>query len=197
MKLTIIIIILLIIVIYLHKKTLVETKKKEKYGNSSSIQCTRNCGVYNIDKTTTSVTDCLSCGYCGVCTLPNKSQVCMSGDEDGSYYNEYCSGTNWTFGSGLITPSGDDYSYESQLTNLGQKTNLPSQASTVSYEIEKTKTQKTNNDKTTLYLSNLLNKLNQNQTNINTNDTNAANTIDKDTILKLQQILAKLKSSQS
>jgi hypothetical protein len=190
----IIIIILLIVIIYLYNQTLIETKKKERYTNNKS-QCNRNCGNYNIDTTSTDVAGCLSCGYCGLCTLPNKSQICMNGNEDGAYFNSDCSGNNWNFSSGIINPTGLDFSYESQLTNLGQTDNLPSQVTKVSYDITDESTynvyshyhpRRYQQEQTTSALANLLNKINS------TNNKN--NNIDPKTITQLQQILNQLQN---
>jgi len=198
----IIIIILLIVVIYLYNQTLIETKKKERYTNNN--QCNRNCGNYNIDQISTNVAGCVSCGYCGVCTLPNKRQRCMNGDEDGAYFNSDCSGLNWVFGSGVINQY-DDYGtsldYESQLIELGQTDNLPSQVSDVSYDITDESTYNVyshyhprNYDltDTTSALSNLLDKINS--TN---NKTNSNSNIDQSTIKQLQQILNQLQNSNN
>lgn len=174
----IVIIVLLIIIIYLYNQTLIETKRKENYQS----QCTRNCGNYNIDRTSTNISGCLSCGYCGVCTLPNKSQICMNGDEDGSYFNNDCSGSNWKFGSGIISPTGLNLNYESQLQSLGQSSNLPSQTTDISYEIPK---ETINTDKTIQALADLLDKIDSTKEN---------NNIDDDTISQLQQILNQLQS---
>jgi hypothetical protein len=183
------IIILLIIVVYLYNQTLIETKKE----NMKQIdRCTRNCGNYNIDRTSTNISRCLSCEYCGVCSLPNKKQICMNGDEDGAYFNSDCSGSNWNFGSSptkSYTPSRVNYDYEKQLIELGHTDNLPSQITDVSYEIKKeqpkisAKMRKQTSDS----LADLLNKINS------TNNNN----IDMDTKTQLQEILNRLQNSSN
>ena len=182
----ILIIVLFIIVIYLYNQTLIEPRKE-----NLTMNCNRNCGQYNIDRTSTNISGCLSCGYCGVCTLPNKTQMCMNGNEDGAYFNNDCSGSNWQFGSGVINPTGLDFNYESQLTSIGQTDNLPSQTTDISHEIPKTTY--TQNTQTSVNIQNqtltdLLNKLNTSR---------QQNTIDPDTANQLQAILNKLQSSSS
>jgi hypothetical protein len=188
----ILIIILLIIVVYLYNQTLIETKK-EKY-NTTNLLCSKNCGNYNIDRTSTDVAGCLSCDSCGVCTLPNRTQMCLNGNINGAYFYNDCSGLNWMFGNSKNYQTQNnynyyDYDYENQLRNLGQTTNLPSQVKDVSYEIEKTvpiskqlKTQTAN------ALADLLNKI---------NTSNTKNSIDKDTVQQLNQILIKLKNPKT
>lgn len=186
------IIILLIIVVYLYNQTLIETKKKENMG--VTYRCNRNCGNYNIDKTSTDVAGCLSCNSCGVCTLPNKSQMCLNGNINGAYFSDDCSGVNWKFGNSTYNQPPNnysyDYDYEKQLQNLGQITNLPSQATDVSYEIKPTVVRKSRQlkNQTTNSLSELLGKI---------NSSSDKNTIDKDTVQQLQQILNQLQSSKS
>lgn len=197
----ILIIVLIIVVIYLYNQTLIENKK-ESYTSQTS-QCNRNCGNYNIDTTSTNISGCLSCGYCGVCTLPNNSQICMNGDASGAYFNLDCSGSNWNFGSGVINSIG--LNYEDQLANMGQTDNLPSQATNVSYDISKTPMYHSDHsdysDQTINALADLLDKINrsnqQNSNNSNDQNTNDQNTIDQNTIQQLQQILNQLKSSTS
>ena len=148
----ILIIILLIIVTYLYNQTLIETKKKENMGVTD--RCNRNCGNYNIDRTSTNISGCLSCEYCGVCTLPNKNQICMNGNEDGAYFNSDCSGSNWNFGTSGIksnTSTKVNYNYDRQLSELGQTDNLPSQNRNVSYEIKKEQKKKTKKNSKTNY----------------------------------------------
>jgi len=188
----IIIIILLIVVVYLYNQTLIETKKKENM--ELTDRCNRNCGNYNIDRTSTNISGCLSCEHCGVCTLPNRSQICMNGDEDGAHFNSDCSGENWNFGSSAsksYTSTNVNYEYENQLSELGQTDNLPSQNRIVSYEIKKeqpkikAKIQK----QTENALDDLLNKINSSSAN--------KDSIDQDTIKQLQQILNRLKNSSN
>ena len=187
-----IIIILLIIVVYLYNQTLIETKKKENMGVTD--RCDRNCGNYNIDRTSTNISGCLSCEYCGVCTLPNKNQLCMNGNEDGAYFNSDCSGSNWNFGSSVINSYSStriNYDYNSQLSDLGQTDNLPSQNRIVSYEIKKeqTKIPSKIQNQTKDALADLLNKINSSSTQ--------SDSINQDTIQQLQQILTKLKNQKS
>lgn len=183
----ILLIILLIIVIYLYNQTLIETKKENM---DPIIYCNKNCGKYNIDKTSTNISGCLSCDSCGVCTLPNNNQICMNGNKDGAYFNDDCSGSNWQYG--LTTSNSNipiNYDYESQLINIGQTNNLPSQATNVSYEIQRTTPiSKIRHNETTLALANLLDKI---------NSTNRDSSISEDNIQQLQEILNKLKSSVS
>jgi hypothetical protein len=191
----ILLIILLIIVIYLYNQTLIETKKEYL---DTEIKCTKNCGNYNIDRTSTNISICLACDSCGVCTLPNKNQICMNGNKDGAYFNDDCSGSNWKYGNTTTTttktttkPISTDYDYEYQLKMIGQTDNLPSKATKVSYLIPNTEPQRrssTISNDTTNALSNLLNKINSTKQN---------DGIDKDTVKKLQQILNKLTSSTS
>ena len=186
----ILIIVLLIIVVYLYNQTLIETKKE----NMEQIdRCTRNCGNYNIDKTRTNISGCLSCKHCGVCSLPNKKQICMNGDENGAYFNSDCSGENWQFGTSVIksyTSTRVNYDYENQLSELGQTDNLPSQIRNVSYEIKKEqpkipdKIQKQTRDA----LADLLDKI---------NSTNNNNNIDTNTKTQLQEILNRLQNSSN
>jgi hypothetical protein len=187
------IIILLIVIVYLYNQTLIETKKKEEY-TSTKLVCNRNCGNYNINRISTDVAGCLSCDSCGVCTLPNKSQMCLNGNINGAYFSDDCSGVNWKFGNSVYSQPPNnyyfDYDYEKQLQNLGQITNLPSQATDVSYEIEPTVVRKSRQLKkqTTDSLSELLGKI---------NSSSEKNTIDKDTVKQLQEILVKLKNQKS
>jgi hypothetical protein len=185
----ILIIVLFIIIIYLYNQTLIESKQ-EKYTGNINMQCSRNCGQYNIDTTSTNIAGCLSCGYCGVCTMPNKSQMCMNGNAKGAYFNNDCSGSNWRFGTGVINPTGLNFNYESQLTNLGQTDNLPSKVKNVSYEIPTSTTRLTtrSTNLTSNALADLLNKI---------YSSNQSNTIDSDTLKQLQIILNKLQSSTS
>lgn len=191
----IIIIILLIIVVYLYNQSLIETKKKENM--SVTDRCDRYCGNYNIYTTSTNISGCLSCGFCGVCTSPNKSQICMNGDASGAYFNSDCSGSNWNFGTSPIksyTPTDINYDYENQLSELGQTDNLPSQNKIVSYEIKKEQPVLSNktqtHTQTTDALADLLNKINSSKNSNNTN-------IDQSTITQLQQILNQLQNSSN
>lgn len=189
----ILITILLIIVVYLYNQTLIETKKKENMGITD--RCNRNCGNYNIDKTSTNISGCLSCEHCGVCTLSNRSQICMNGNEDGAYFNDDCSGFNWNFGtSGINSYSSTrvNYDYENQLADLGQTDNLPSQNKIISYEIKKEqpgKISKKIQKQTTYALADLLNKINSSSTQ--------SDSINQNTILQLQQILNQLQNSSN
>lgn len=195
----ILILILLIIIIYLYNQTLIETKK-ENY-KTTELLCNRNCGNYNIDRTSTDVAGCLSCDSCGVCTLPNRKQMCLNGNINGAYFYNDCSGLNWMFGNSKNYQYSNDYDYdydynydyENQLRNLGQTTNLPSQVTDVSYEIEKTVVPKSKQIRTQTAdaLSDLLNKINK------SNKSNNNNSIDKDTVKQLNQILIKLKNPKT
>jgi hypothetical protein len=189
----ILIIILLIIVVYLYNKTLIETKKKEKY-SATKIVCNINCGNYNINRIKTDVAGCLSCDSCGVCTLPNKNQMCLNGNKNGAFFSDDCSGVNWKYGNSISHRLPNNYhfnyNYEKQLKKLGQITNLPSQARVISYEIKPTTVRKSQQlrNQTTDSLSELLNKI---------NSSSDKNTIDKDTVKQLQEILVKLKNQKS
>lgn len=189
----ILIIILLIIIVYLYNQTLIETKKKEEH-MSTKLMCNRNCGNYNINRISTDVAGCLSCDSCGVCTLPNRSQLCLNGNINGAYFNDDCSGVNWQFGNSATHQTPNNYyfnfDYEKQLRNLGQITNLPSQATEVSYEIKPTVVRNSRQlrNQTTNSLSELLNKI---------NSSSEKNTIDKDSVKQLQEILVKLRNQKS
>lgn len=188
----ILIIILLITIVYLYNKTLIETKKEEHM--SPKLVCNRNCGNYNINRRSTDIAGCLSCDSCGVCTLPNRSQMCLNGNINGAYFSSDCSGENWKYGNSITHQIPNNYyfnfDYEKQLKNLGQITNLPSQATEVSSEIKPTVDRKSHQlrNQTTNSLSELLNKI---------NSSSEKNTIDKATVKQLQEILVKLRNQKS
>lgn len=183
----ILLIILLIIVIYLYNQTLIEPKKEYL-----DIECDKNCGNFNIDRTRTNIPECLACDSCGICTL-NNNQICMNGNQTGAYFNNDCSGSNWKYDNTTTTtkpttiPTSINYDYEYLLKMMGQTNNLPSQTKIVSYEIPKTTQTKLRRSilekDTTNILADLLNKI---------NSSNQNNSIDKDTVKKLQDILNKL-----
>jgi hypothetical protein len=201
------IIILLIIIVYLYNQLHIESRK-DNYVNvntpsNTTMSCSRNCGQYNIDVTSTDIPGCLSCGYCGVCTLPNKTQVCVNGDASGSYFNVQCSGDAWQFGTKISNPnkdkkSKDQITYEDQLKALGQRSNLPSQTNVPSYLLPPTsqKNMSYNNwsiASETMYTPNI-NLTNQNLTNQNLTNQNLTNQnlINQDLTNQIQQLLNQL-----
>jgi hypothetical protein len=102
----------------------------------------------------------------------------MNGDKNGAYFNSDCSGSNWKFGISPIksyTFARDNNDYKKQLINIGQTDNLPSQ----------NKKQK----QTINVLTDILDKINY--------STNNKESISKDRVSQLQEILNQLQNSNN
>lgn len=90
MKFIIIIIFLILIVFF---STKVNTEYKREHFKQG---CTTACGKFTTDS------GCLNCVNCGICTIKYKDRIsrqCLNGDNNGAYFNNNCTGSNWNYGN--------------------------------------------------------------------------------------------------
>jgi hypothetical protein len=139
MKYIIAILLLILIVFFTMKKSI--EYRKEKLEEI----CDANCGKHTREGS------CLSCKNCGVCKLTRRDKIytyCLSGDKNGSYFNDQCKGLAWTFNNNVAEPTqtqpkitidtkprtyvqtSNSISYPDILSSIGQQVDKKSTVST-------------------------------------------------------------------